>query len=131
MNILLDSSAIISYLKGNDELRNIIESADEVLTSSLCAYEVLAGENYSRIKKNRTGNEVATFLEDTTIVPLDQKDAEIAAEAQARLMVKGLEQNAIDVLIGASAARNELEIITKDSDYEVIQEVLGFKFRKV
>lgn len=131
MNIFLDSSAMISYLKGDETVRDIIESADKVFTSSLCAFELLVGENYSRVRGYRSGSEATAFLEGTTIIPFEKQDAEIAAEAQARLIAKGASQNAIDILIAASATRNEIEIITKDRDYEVIQEVLGFKFRKV
>ncbi len=131
MNIFLDSSAIISYLKGDGAVRDIIESADKVFTSSLCAFEVLVGENYLQMKGHKSGGEAAAFLEGTTITNLDERDAEIAAEAQARLIVKGTPQNAMDILIAASAARNEAEMATKDRDYEAIQEVLGFKVRKV
>ncbi len=131
MNVFLDSSAIISYLKGDEKVREVIESADEVFTSSICAFETLVGESYARIKKFRSGNEASAFLEGTVIVPFNEKDAELAAEAQAKLVAKGTTQNAIDVLIAASAARSNIEIVTKDRDYDAIQEVMNLRVKKI
>ena len=131
MNVFLDSSAIISYLKGDTVMQEIIESADEVFTSSLCAFEALVGENYSRIKMFKSRNEATAFLEGATILPFEEQDAEIAAEAQAKLIAKGTPQNTIDVLIAASASRNEIEMITKDRDYEAIGEVLRLRVKKI
>jgi len=54
MKALLDSSAIIELLRGNLKVMEIIEEADVVTTSVLCAYEILTGEMYRERREGRS-----------------------------------------------------------------------------
>ncbi|BCU70073.1 hypothetical protein KN1_13700 [Stygiolobus caldivivus] len=44
MKVLLESSAIIEYLKGDKEVKEIVDKAEDFYVSSLSAYEVLLGK---------------------------------------------------------------------------------------
>lgn len=43
MKLLMDTSAIISYVNGDGRVLQEMEKAESVCTSSLCAYETLVG----------------------------------------------------------------------------------------
>ncbi len=131
MKILLDSSAIIAYLKGDDKVKDEIDAADGVYCSSLCAFGVLLGESYAKLKGFGKESAASSFLEDIAVIPFVEEDARIAAEAQALLISKGISANGFDVLIAASASRNGLAIVTKDRDYFRIGKLLEVSVRIV
>lgn len=125
MNIFLDSSAIIDFLRGRDGVKAQIDAADDVYTSSLCVFEVLLGEAYSRLKGFNPKSHALSFFEGTTIVPFSVDDAKRASEMQALLVSKGKRINGLDVLIAASAIRVDSVIITSDQDYEILSDLLS------
>ena len=132
MNIFLDSSAIIAYLKADEKVKKEVDAADEVYSSSLCAFEVLLGEAYAKLKGFKPrGGDATTFFEGLTVIQFSEDDARKAAEVQAVLTSKGITTNGMDVLIAASAYRMNLTIIAKDHDYDSISKVLDVKVRVI
>ena len=119
MRILLDSSAIIEFLRGNSKVMNLIEQSDVIFTSVICAYEVLVGEMY-RDKKGLKSllKEVKELLRELNPIPLIIEDC-IKASA---LMVKGKVVSVADILISAQAIRRNLMIVTRDLDFNIIKE---------
>ena len=93
-----------------------IEKADEIFTSTLCAYEVYLGEAYSRLKGIRPKEKVTEFFDNMMIIDFTLDDARKSSEIKALLRTKVEEVNVLDILIAASAYRLELTIITKDHD---------------
>jgi len=129
MNIFLDSSSIIAYLKADTKVKEEIDSADEIYSSSLCVFEVLLGEEYAKIKGFKPKNDASAFFGGMTIIPFSEEDAKKAAEVQAYLISKGIIINGMDVLIAASAYRMNLTIIAKDHDYDSISSILNVKVK--
>ncbi len=125
MNILLDSSAIIGFLRGRDNVKSEVDAADEVYTSSLCVFEVLLGDAYSRLKGLNPKSHALSFFEGTAVVPFNMDDAKRASEMQALLVSKGKRINGLDVLIAASAVRVDSVIITYDQDYKILSDLLS------
>jgi len=119
MRILLDSSAIIEFLRGNSKVMDLIEQSDVIFTSVICAYEVLVGEMY-RDKKGLKSllKEVKELLRELNPIPLIIEDC-IKASA---LMVKGKVVSVADILISAQAIRRNLMIVTRDLDFNIIKE---------
>jgi len=122
MNALLDSSAIIEFLRGNLEVLRLIEEADTVSTSVLCVYEVLAGEFYRERRRRRSLlREVMELLAELNPIPLVNDDSVKASEICSALMIKGQMVNATDILISAQALRRGLTVVTKDKDFGLIK----------
>ncbi len=44
MRILLESSAVIEYLKGNRKVKEVMDNAEDFYISSLSVYEILLGK---------------------------------------------------------------------------------------
>ena len=48
MKVLIESSAIIDYLKGNKKVKEVILNSDEFYVSFLTVYEILLGKTISK-----------------------------------------------------------------------------------
>ena len=122
MKALLDSSAIIELLRGNLKVMEIIEEADVVTTSVLCAYEILTGEMYRERREGRSIlQEVTELIGELNPIPFLLDDLIKASEICSTLMVKGRMVNTTDILISAQAIRRDLTVITKDKDFKTIR----------
>lgn len=115
MKILLDTSAIVEYRRHNEDVMLLIEEAEDSCTSSLCAFEVLAGS----IKDLET----ESFIASLGALPFTLRDSKRAALVYSALVKAGKMVNIMDVLIYVQAAEHGLSIITKDRDYSIINTV--------
>jgi tRNA(fMet)-specific endonuclease VapC len=114
MKILLESSAIIEYLKGNIYVREILEKAEDFYVSSLSVFEVLLG----RVKED----EILDFLSSFKIVPFTKKDSILASKIYKKLKEKGKLIGIVDILISSQALNRELTLVSKDTDFLKIKE---------
>jgi len=48
MKILIESSAIIDYLKGNKKVKEVILNSEDFYVSSLTVYEILLGKTINK-----------------------------------------------------------------------------------
>ncbi len=133
MKLFLDSSAVIELFKNNQGVVAAIEGADEVYTSSLCAYEVLVGEKYVDAKGMKSHfKEAAGFFETIATLPFDYSDAKKAADVMAKLSAKGKKVPEMDALIAAQAEPLGLTILTKDArHFDVISKETGLKMQTI
>ncbi len=120
MRALVDTSAIIALFKNDQKTISVVEKADKLFTSTLCAYELLLGEAYSRLKGSKVKERVMDFLDNVDVIDFTLSDARKASEIKAVMRSKGKEVNTIDILISSTAHRLELPVITKDRDFKVI-----------
>ena len=120
MRALIDTSAIISLFRNDYKIISEIEKADEIFTSTVCAYEVYLGEAYSRLKGIRPKVNVTEFFDDIGIIDFTLDDARKSSEIKALLRTRGEEVNVLDILIASSAYRLELTVVTKDRDFQTI-----------
>ena len=127
MRSLIDTSAIISLFRNDQKIISEIEKADEIFTSTLCAYEVYLGEAYSRLKGIRPKENVTEFFDNIGIIDFTLDDARKSSEIKALLRTKGEEVNVQDILIAASAYRLELTVITKDRDFQTISNCMDLE----
>lgn len=113
----LDTSTIIDYLAGVDDVVTFVDSQDTLLTSSICVYEVLAGEVlgpgptdvYQR--RQDFGRVQALDFSETFAIE--------AARLQQELMEDGVQLAVRDMMIAATARSTGAELIVADSDFEV------------
>lgn len=118
MKLFLDSSAVIELFKNNRDVVAAIEEADEVCTSSLCAYEVLVGEKYVEAKGMKSHyKDAADFFETAATLPFNYGDAKKAAGVMAALSAGGKRVPEMDALIAVQAHSAGLTILTKDAKH--------------
>jgi tRNA(fMet)-specific endonuclease VapC len=116
LKILLDTSALIEWERGNLNAINTIENCEEINTSSISAYETLVG------LKGKKRNKTIAFFDRYPPQPFYAEDSFIATEITDALSKIGKLVNVMDILIAAQAKRLRLTILAKDKDYDVIKE---------
>jgi hypothetical protein len=109
MKVLIESSAIIEYLKGNVKVKEIISNSEDFYVSTLTIFEVLLGE----VEENK----ILDFLSAFNVIGLNKKDSVIASRIYKRLRDKGKLIGYLDILISAQAINRGLTLVTKDTDF--------------
>lgn len=122
MKAFLDSSAIIDFMHGDEELKKVISDIDEVFVSTLTAYEVLVGE-----RVERRMNETELFMDEFPAVSFEKQHMKKACEISRALSKKGKLINLIDIMVAGQALTMGAAIITNDRDYERVSEVSELK----
>jgi len=109
MKVLIESSAIIEYLKGNAKVKEIISNSEDFYVSTLTIFEVLLG----KVEEKK----ILDFLSAFNVIGLNKKDSIIASRIYKRLRDKGKLIGYFDVLISAQAINRDLTLVTKDTDF--------------
>jgi len=114
MKVLIESSAIIDYLKGNKKVKEVILNSEDFYVSSLTVYEILLG----KVKES----EILDFLSAFKIINPTKKDAIIGSQIYKKLKDKGKLIGSFDILISAQAINRRLTLVTRDSDFLKVKE---------
>ncbi len=109
MKVLIESSAIIEYLKGNAKVKEIISNSEDFYVSTLTIFEVLLG----KVEEDK----ILDFLSAFNVIGLNKKDSVIASRIYRRLRDKGKLIGYFDILISAQAINRGLTLVTKDTDF--------------
>ena len=109
MKVLIESSAIIEYLKGNAKVKEIISNSEDFYVSTFTIFEVLLG----KVEENK----ILDFLSAFNVIGLNKKDSIIASRIYKRLRDKGKLIGYFDILISAQAINRGLTLVTKDTDF--------------
>lgn len=109
MKVLIESSAIIEYLKGNVKIKEIISNSEDFYVSTLTIFEVLLGE----VEENK----ILDFFSAFNVIGLNKKDSITASRIYKRLRDKGKLIGYFDILISAQAINRGLTLVTKDTDF--------------
>lgn len=118
MGALVDSSVLIAVERGSfDPERISAELADtDIAISAVTASELLHGVH--RTSKNRIRSQREAFverlLEAWPVLPFDLTSARIHSKLWAELAAKGISIGAYDLMIGATAIANGLQLLTRD-----------------
>ena len=119
--IILDTSACIDYLNGNEELKKIIEDQDDLLhITSITIYEMNIGFERTKRKKSmkrykQLHKHWIEFISGMEIFSLNYKEAEKAAQIHDLLESKGQMIDDNDILIAGIMFTNGIKkIITKN-----------------
>jgi len=114
IKVLIESSVIIDYLKGNKKVKEIILNSEDFYVSSLTVYEILL----SKVKES----EILDFLSAFKIINPTKKDAIIGSQIYKKLKDKGKLIGSFDILISAQAINRRLTLVTRDSDFLKVKE---------
>jgi hypothetical protein len=109
MKVLIESSAIIEYLKGNVKVKEIISNSEDFYVSTLTIFEVLLG----KVEENK----ILDFFSAFNVIGLNRKDSIVASRIYKRLRDKGKLVGYFDILISAQAINRGLTLVTKDTDF--------------
>ena len=124
--IVLDTSAIIDFLRKGEKTRRIIERennrGDMVGITSISLFELLTPIFHRRLLKREKG--VRAFARESLFLGLDAAATDEAAKIMGSLLRIGKRVNALDVLIsGIAVANGANEIVTSDKVFQTIQKV--------
>lgn len=113
--VFLDSSAIIRYLGGDDDVREYIEGREPWWSSTICVFEVIQG----RIGSGTTDVQaVRREFSGVQALELNESIALEAAQLQDELMSGGDRLATADLLIAATARTTGDELVVADADFE-------------
>ena len=117
MNVsyLVDTDWAIDYLNGQDRTRKRLEEIEEsgLALSIISLAEVYEGIYYS---KDPEGNEKALldFLQDVTLINNDEEISRLFGKERGRLRAVGKMTSDFDLLVGITARRYGLTLLTNN-----------------
>lgn len=116
---ILDSSILIDLLRGEKEVEKLVAEEEEQLCSCFpVSCELYRGTKLAR-RTEEGRKEVKGLLEEMKTLEADDKSASHVAE----LRRKYTEISTFDLMIAGIAIRHSAEIITKDTDFQKIEEL--------
>jgi hypothetical protein len=124
---LLDSSVIIDYLDGVEDVVTFVDEQPALATSSICVYEVLAGEVFSADETDLVG--ARENFGRVTALDLSEEVALEAARMQKRLLEAGTPLSPRDLMIAATARSEGKELAVSDADFDTegLRELLSVR----
>jgi predicted nucleic acid-binding protein len=112
---LMDTDWAIDYLNGQNRTRKRLEELEEDgLAFSIISFaEVYEGIYYS---KDPEANEQALldFLQNVTVLSIDEEIARLFGKERGRLRAAGKITSDFDLLIGMTACRHQLTLLTNN-----------------
>jgi predicted nucleic acid-binding protein len=113
---VVDTSVIIDYLAGVDDVVRRVDRQESLLTSSVCIYEVLEGEVFgpgrTDIYQARQEFSRVQSLEFNETLAME------AARLQSELQAEGETLAARDVMVAATARSTGDMLAVADSDFQ-------------
>ncbi len=115
MQYLVDSDWVIDYLHAVEPVRTRLRSLlpAGVGFSVISLAEVYEGVYWSREREDDE-RDLNAFLPDVELVPIDEEVSRIFAMERGRLRAAGKKIGDLDLLIGATALRHDLTLLTNN-----------------
>lgn len=124
--ILLDTSAYSNYLRGHEGVRGWIRNADEIYVNAIVIGELLAGFVKGRHEeKNREHLEKFLASDRVHIISISETTSERYAAIFKTLKESGKPIPTNDIWISASAMEHGLELVSCDSDFLAVKQVIS------
>ncbi len=122
---LFDTSAVIDWLYS----KRLGEKIDgQVSISVLSLGELLPA---AKKKGNKTLNTLEKFLNNVQKIPVTEDIARLASDMKYKLIKEGKEKLLFDIMIAATAKINRLKLITLDTDFDAIGEVMQYDYEVI
>ena len=121
---LLDTSAAVAFLRGDQVLIERVTRLDEVCTSVVAVGELLYGARHS---SNPAANleRVSSFASAMPVFPCDDDTAEVYARVKQDLRAKGRPIPDNDLWIASTAIQHDLVLINQDAHFDQIEGLEG------
>lgn len=114
---LLDTNVVIELLSGKEEVLDRLSEYDELLLSMVVVGELYYGAENSGRKTHHL-QLIDAFLEQCTLLPVDQKVSERYASLKMSLKRKGKPIPENDIWIAATALAHDLELLSSDAHFQ-------------
>ncbi len=125
IRIILDTSAYSAFLRGNPEIKLSIQQADEIFLNPIILGELFAGFAIGgNEKKNKALLQEFLSSPRVKVIDVDEETSERYATIINYLRKKGAPIPANDIWIAASAMQYGLKVLTTDSHYLKISQVI-------
>ncbi len=101
------------------------------ISQKLCTpviYEVLAGIEFVSSKKERI--QFNSLLNKFPILTFDLNSAQLCAEIDAELRKEGETRSPVDIQIASIALSNNVKLLTRDEDFDIIAEVFDLEIEE-
>lgn len=119
-NYLIDSNAIIDYLRGsNNSLIDLIKDKKVSVPVIVVGELYFGAENSSQIKKHIS--KIEQFIINMNIMNIDFETSKIYGTVRAKLKKLGKPIPENDIWIAAIALQNDCVLITKDRHFKNIK----------
>lgn len=123
--VVLDTSAYSSFMRGNAEIKRILQQVDEIYLNPIILGELFSGFARGKYrKKNETEFERFSASPRVRMVNLDEETSTRYAVILNSLRDAGTPIPTNDVWIAASAMQHGLQIVTTDAHYQKVAQVL-------
>ena len=123
--ILLDTSGYSGFMRGHSGIRDIIQSADEIVLNPIVLGELLSGFLKGKLRA-KNEKELSEFLASprVKVIQIDDETSKRYAVILQRLWEKGTPIPTNDLWIASSAMQHGFTILTMDRHFLRIHEVL-------
>lgn len=117
--IVLDSSFLVDYLRGEDDAQSFLERRDEPVyyAPTVVLFELYRDAAWS---DSTSLEDVADSLDWVDPLPFDADASFEAAKIHAELLENGAPINAADVMVAGVCRRYGAPIVTRDADFEFV-----------
>lgn len=123
--ILMDTSAYSAFLRGNTQIKQILQKADEIYLNPIIIGELLAGFSFGKKEKqNRSILQDFLLSSRVNIIDIDVETTERYAVIYRHLRLSGKPIPANDLWIAASAMQYGLKVITLDRHFLEISQII-------
>jgi tRNA(fMet)-specific endonuclease VapC len=127
--ILLDTSAYSAFMRGHDDIRAILQEAEQITVTPVVLGELYAGFARGRHRR-KNERELHLFLSSARVrlVGIDDETAERYAVIVNGLLAAGTPIPTNDIWIAASAMQYGVAVVTTDEHYEKVTQVIVERF---
>ncbi len=123
--IILDTSAYSAFFRGNPDIKLSLQQADEIFLNPIILGELLAGFAMGRTaKKNKALLQDFLSSPRVRVINIDEETSERYATIITYLSEKGTPIPTNDIWIAASAMQYGLKVLTTDSHYLKVPQVI-------
>jgi len=123
--IILDTSGYSAFLKGNSDIKKSIQLVDEIFLNPVIIGELLAGFLMGKNeKKNREILKEFLSSPRVKVLAIDEETSERYAAIINHLRIRGTPIPTNDLWISASAMQYGLKVLTTDSHYLKIPQII-------
>ncbi len=125
MSLVFDTSILIAIERGDKEIINKLEDLHKSYPSSpqltfISLFEYLIG---LKIRKNKSLQNNLTFLKKFNVLHTTNSSAEILSDLKIKYDKKGIALSLADLLSASIVIENHLVLVTKDKDFDKIEEL--------
>ena len=121
-DLLLDTSVIVYYLRGDPAARRVLASAGRVFVPSIAMGELFYGAERSNQRVSKLA-EAESLAAGNNVLDCDLETARRYGEIQHQLRRKGRPIPDNDIWIAAIAQQHELTVATRDGHFREIEDL--------